>query len=44
MHMVVHGIEAGVRRRSLESKGGHARMEQHVPCTQSLFQPLDALE
>jgi hypothetical protein len=44
MHIVVHEVEAGVGRRSLEPKGGEGMMKQLVSITQRLLQSMDSLE
>jgi hypothetical protein len=37
MHGMVRGLEAGVRWRLLEPKGGESRMERFTPFTSVMF-------
>jgi hypothetical protein len=44
VHMMIHGVENGVGCRSLEPKGGESLMEQLVPFSRGLLQPINTLE
>jgi hypothetical protein len=44
VHRMNHGVENGVGCRSLEPKGRESLMEQLVPFTRGLLQPIYALE
>jgi hypothetical protein len=44
MHLIINGVESGVGRRSLKTKGGKGPVDDFVPLTRSQLQPIYVLE